>query len=115
MSNEQMWQIFNDSNKHREQHGLRKLECNYDLHSYTQYHAGYMANKNVLSHDNFRTYSANMNMKAENCAMDHAVENIANQWYKSPGHFTNVMGNYKEMNIGLVYKNGYYYACQVFK
>lgn len=115
MSNDQMWQIFNDVNDYRKNHGLIKLNCNFDLHPYAQDHANYMANKGVISHDNFQYRSSKLNAIAENCCMSPNIENIATLWYNSQGHFENMMGNYTEMNVGLAYNNGYYYACLILR
>lgn len=110
-----MWQIFHAVNQYRNNHGLQALNCNFDIHPYSQHHADYMAIRGALSHDNFGYSSSSLGAIAENCAMNSSMEDIARQWYESPGHFQNMMGNYTEMNVGLACRNGYYYACLILR
>jgi uncharacterized protein YkwD len=87
-----------------------------------------------ISHDGFpqvrqstikRKYGADVALFAENVASNYSsvpksAEEIAeqfvfDQWEQSQGHLKNMLGNFREIGIGVAVKNGQYYATQIFR
>ncbi len=99
-------EILNLINKHRESKGLNTLNNMPIIKSVAYSHTDYMADKDVVSHDNFFIRSnylkSNIGAKqvSENVAYGYtSAESVVNAWIRSEGHKANLEGDYTNFDI----------------
>ena len=118
--------LFDAVNALRAADGKAALTRNAYIDGLCRQHAQYMANLNVLSHDNvnsrFTAIYANVpgiHAVAENVLQNNMpcnASDMANQWFNSPLHKTNMLNAaYNISGMGIVIDtNGKIWACQLF-
>ena len=118
--------LFDAVNALRAADGKAALTRNAYIDGLCRQHAQYMANLNVLSHDNFsaRATSIWANVPGTNPCAENVQQNnmpcnasdMANLWFNSPGHKTNMLNAaYNISGMGIVIDGmGQIWACQIF-
>ncbi|MBF2067126.1 MAG: CAP domain-containing protein [Calothrix sp. C42_A2020_038] len=116
--------VFEQINRYRASKGLSRLTLNSRISKQARIHSQNMANGKVpFSHNGFekRVKSTLINYQnaAENVAFNQGYDDPAdeaiNGWIKSPGHLTNLKGNFNLTGVGVaVNKQGEVYLTQIF-
>ncbi len=118
--------LSNAVNAVRASDGKAALTGNAYMNGLCRQHAQYMANRNVLSHDNSDSRCAAIyaNVPGMHACAENVLQNnmpfdasaMATQWFNSPGHKTNMLnGGYTQSGMGIaIDANGKIWACQMF-
>ncbi|MBO3460007.1 CAP domain-containing protein [Aetokthonos hydrillicola Thurmond2011] len=102
--------VFNEINRFRVSHGLRKLSLNASISRQARIHSLNMAKGKVpFSHQGFirrvNSIPIGYSGAAENLAFNQGYNDPANEaiigWLNSPGHRENIEGNYNLTGIGV--------------
>ncbi|MBD2532128.1 CAP domain-containing protein [Nostoc flagelliforme FACHB-838] len=102
--------VFTQINNYRVSQGLAKLTRNSDIDTQARIHSKNMANGTVaFGHTGFtervKAIGIPYNAAAENVAYNQGYTDPATTdvqgWLKSPGHLTNIKGNYEKTGIGV--------------
>ena len=125
-------QILHITNQKRIQNGLSPLSMNPALNQAAKSHSEEMLTLNYFSHnsptvgrrtvgDRMRQAGVSPRVQAENIFMCQGFPTAQlaqlsmDQWMQSPGHRRNILrGNVTHIGIGVIERNGKYYATQVF-
>lgn len=109
-------QILTDTNAIRAELGLRPLIRNTAMDAVAQSWTQTQANNGTISHN--PSYSSQIpsgwTRAAENVASGYTYTNVVAGWRGSSGHYANMTGDYTDIGIGYVEKNGTRYFTQNF-
>jgi hypothetical protein len=109
-------QILTDTNAIRAELGLRPLIRNLAMDAVSQSWTQAQANNGQISHN--PSYSSQIpggwTRAAENVASGYTYTNVVAAWRGSSGHYANMTGDYTDIGIGYVEKNGTRYFTQNF-
>jgi len=116
--------VFKQINQYRRSIGLQPLQIDSRMTNQAKRHSQDMANAKVpFGHDGFhdrvKAIAIPYSGAAENVAFNQGYSDPATQavqgWLKSPGHLTNIKGNYNLTGIGVATNSkGEIYFTQVF-
>lgn len=116
--------IINYINLERTKRNLVPLNKNFQLMTCSKDYAKLMAKKNKMSHTLGGTNAGQRMILAgynwwnwgENVAYGYTTPKaVVTAWMNSPGHRANILGNFKDIGVGIAYSsNGTPYYCQVF-
>ncbi|MGG7036455.1 MAG: CAP domain-containing protein [Flavobacterium sp.] len=95
-------------NNYRQSKGLNTLEVINHMSYKSEEHNIYMKENKVVNHDNFQERTSNL-MKllgaervGENVAYNYnSAESVLSAWLNSPGHKTNIEGNYTHIGLSV--------------
>ncbi len=106
-------------NKMRAKIGRSPLVINAQLNLAAAKHAVWMANNGIMSHTGEGRSSMSGRIKAAGYSFSSAGENVAmgattvdsvmTMWRNSPGHYSNIVGGYREVGFGAASKSGRIY------
>jgi uncharacterized protein YkwD len=116
--------VFTQINNYRTSQGLAKLARNSAIDNQARIHSQNMASKKVpFGHTGFLerikaigiTYKAAAENVAYNRGYSDPATTAVQGWLKSPGHLTNIKGNYDKTGIGVAANNsGEIYFTEIF-
>ena len=118
-------EVFDLVNQIREENGLEPFVYNETLAGTARAHSQDMIDRNFVSHtnpdgedpfDRMRDNGLSFSMAAENIAAGQRTpEEVVNSWMNSEGHRANILGDCKELGVGLALGGSYgYYWTQCF-
>jgi endoglucanase len=109
-------QILTDTNAIRAELGLRPLIRNAAMDSVAQNWTQTQANNGAMSHNPSlgSQLPAGWTRAGENVARGYSYTYVVTAWRGSSGHYANMIGDYTDIGIGYVEKNGTKYYTQDF-
>lgn len=116
--------LLDEHNQTRMRANKKPLVINELLTKAALNHAIWMATNNSMSHDGengsgpldrVRSVGYNPSKVGENIAMGYPdIATVMSGWRKSPGHYSNIIGDYKEVGFGVVSRGNRLFWAAVF-